>query len=586
MLVNNTHYWHDTTRVYVETPDTTSFGYESNRRMSFYLRLYYEYKYCLSHCGQCFFVTFTYNDKSIPYLFERPVFNYEHIRLITNGKLSKVLSRQYGSRLKYLCACESGDGKGVRGKGNNPHYHFIFFVYPQDINKYVKIPPIEFKHICEEVWQGKRGFCNWKYARFGSVKEGKYGIVVNSTQALKYVSKYCLKDSVQKEVESHISDCYYAEACSHVYDFYTFKRYYNYLKSRDPELTIRGFLRLFDADRFFEFRRLHYVSVQRVPVLDMFGQIEDYRTVRTRLNTFSIQSFAQSYGMVYDDHKPIQTFVGLEFTRFRKFFLDVCVPDYVSSRMSDYRNKYSGKMRCSKSLGISGLQFVLDSDTDPHFTIPEAEGLRVYKLPLYYVRHLYYTVKICPVTDNPLYILNQKGKNLKLYRLSTCISMYYRNTLDAVNTLLENNLIFHYKSDSFSVIAYARSLKFAQDYFSIVYRYAVYSIVYKHRCYNSTTPILLSDKFVFEDIRSDFDLFLTYDQFKIDYESSSVLCIFSRDSTESLFAFHPLFKDYFTIFEFLDSVNDHVRKCKSDIKRAVYEDTATHQKVMNAYANS
>lgn len=38
--------------------------------------------------------------------------------------------------MKYICACEAGEGGTAehhkRGLGNNPHYHFIFFVTPVD----------------------------------------------------------------------------------------------------------------------------------------------------------------------------------------------------------------------------------------------------------------------------------------------------------------------------------------------------------------------------------------------------------------------------------------------------------------------
>lgn len=127
MLVENkTHYFSEYTRVYNALPDPNCFGIQSSKRMGYFQRLWFEYAYCRKVNGTCLFYTLTYNDKHIPQYRGHNCFSYADIRYITNGALSKWLLRHYGSKLLYFCACESGEGNGVRGKGNNPHYHFIF----------------------------------------------------------------------------------------------------------------------------------------------------------------------------------------------------------------------------------------------------------------------------------------------------------------------------------------------------------------------------------------------------------------------------------------------------------------------------
>lgn len=53
-VLNNTHYWHLHSKLYNEVPDTNSFVYQSGKRQSFYLRMFYEYQYTLQQGGKAF----------------------------------------------------------------------------------------------------------------------------------------------------------------------------------------------------------------------------------------------------------------------------------------------------------------------------------------------------------------------------------------------------------------------------------------------------------------------------------------------------------------------------------------------------
>ena len=544
-ILNSTHYWTDTSRFFNEVPDSNSFLCQSSRRESYYLRLFWEFEYTKLHHGKAFFVTFTYNDKSIPKLYGYPVFDYSHIRLITNGVISKRLFRDYGCSLRYFCSCESGSGgtseHHARGLGNNPHYHFIFFVCPSGPDS-ILISNEDFFALCQEVWQGKSGYIPWQKARFGSVKAGKFGIEVQDIRALKYVSKYCVKDNGILTIERSISDIIYKSCFESQYSFSYFKSYYNYLKSFNSSLSISYFLGLFDAAMYFELRRRENMS------------ISDY-----------FDKYTQRFVRTNDPH--FYPFVTQNVVKYRKFFIDTILPDLFNIKWNDFKNKHSGKVRCSKSLGSYGISQVLLPDTDPHFKVLDTSGYKTFKLPLYYIRHLYYDVVICPHTGNPLYCLNNRGKNLKLLNFHLSVSKLYNSTLTNISTLINNNL--HFESDVFKSDAYfqAFNLRISTDFLRIVNIYALYSLVYKYRCYNKSVPIRLDSDFKFSDILEDYDFFLDQDRFKFDFEEGNIFCLFSRRPDS----------------QFFDEVNHFIHTVRSDIKKENFALHADASKKLCAY---
>ena len=362
LVANKTHYHTEVTRTKNFVPDPTSFSFQSNKREGYYLRLHFEFEYCKSVGGQCFFVTFTYNNKSVPKYagcidkstgkpVMHNVFNYEHIRLITNGVLSKILYRKYGSDLKYFCACES-DSSGDRGNGNNPHYHFIFFVLPtkypnSKIASYTLIDPQEFFGICQEIWQGKRGFFPWKYAKFGSVKAGRFGIVVQDTRAFKYVGKYCIKSGHQLSIESDIREMFFSKAMQKFGDKYSFECYFQSVSYKYTRDQFARQLGLTDWNMLLDF-----ISNPDIDVIDWCSKSGSGNT-----------SFIPD---------------------FRKWYVFEIACPLVYAWFNDFKNKYSGKVRCSKSLGISGLSAFEKVDSDPYVVINEKSGPKKYKPSLYH----------------------------------------------------------------------------------------------------------------------------------------------------------------------------------------------------------
>lgn len=534
-VLNKTHYWHDLSKFYNIVSFSHSFASESARRNSCYLRLHYEFEYTKKIGGQTFFVTFTYNDKSIPKFGKYNVFDYSHIRLISNGVLSKRLLREYGSKLKYFCSCESGEGgtpqHHARGIGNNPHYHFIFFVQPNGTD-YNPISPKDFKSICQEVWQGRAGYFPWQYARFGSVKEGKLGIVVKDSRAFKYVSKYVIKDAAQLSIEEKVRDLIV-----------------------DREIKKR------DTDYFYSAYAQSIFSLKGIPVANTLDEFKYHLAVATPERSKFL-------------------------SKYYHWFNTEMLPVLVESAFNEFKNKHSGKVRCSKSLGEYGLQFVQDPDSNPHFKVDEKKKVKVYKLPLYYQRKLYFDTFICPYTQSVLYVLNDRGKNLRLATLSTDISKLYNRVIQDFKFVLDNDVKYYYKTDLIDTVSYARQLYFSSDFLSLAYKYSVYCKVYRHRIYGSGSPVLLSDSFLFSDILQDYDFFLDLDRFHIDFEESSIQLLLSRNPDSREFIFNPIFFSYSSIFDFIDSVLDSVSDIRSDSKKRAFQDSSDYLKTINSYVNS
>lgn len=140
------------------------------------IRSYYEWKACQDFGGISIFVTFTYNQKHLPHFIlngkEYPCFQKKDYQKFMD-LLRKHLQRKYGvppQCVKVIWTSEFG------GKTHRPHYHAIIYIYDTNIT------PSAIRHLITMDWH------------HGFVKFGKYGGVVNSIFACKYVSKYINKD--------------------------------------------------------------------------------------------------------------------------------------------------------------------------------------------------------------------------------------------------------------------------------------------------------------------------------------------------------------------------------------------------------
>lgn len=195
IIKNKTYYTHPQVRTSIKVPDPSLYSSERSRARSFDMRLGYEFEYCQLSGGVCFFVTFTYNDKSVISIDGENYCNNLSFRSLMVNHLYHRISRKHHCSIRYFCTGELGDGKGERGFNNNPHLHVLFFVYPIDEDS--KLPTADqFEYYCKDYWRGTSK--SPKDAPFGIVSGSDKGLIVQTKGALRYTSKYCIKDSLHK----------------------------------------------------------------------------------------------------------------------------------------------------------------------------------------------------------------------------------------------------------------------------------------------------------------------------------------------------------------------------------------------------
>ena len=531
MLVkNNTHYLSVYSLYYNEFPSPNSFCSESSRRQSYMQRLYFEFLDTERLGGQTFFYTLTYNDSSIPTFYGKPCFSYEHIRYVVNGKLSKWLLRNHDCRLRYFVVCETGEGKGKRGLGYNPHYHVIFFVRPNNGNLN-GLTPYVFKSYIEEVWQGQSGPCDWTKAKFGHCQAGDNIGLVTSVSAFSYVCKYVTKDASQQAYESWLCDQFTKEVRSLGFNGYFLFSYYHYLKNTKEDFSRSAFLTGFKILKYVRWRR--YMN-----------------KYRNGLDT-SYESFLLNHTGTYG--KRVYSILS-------NWYFDSYLNSVVKAMYAEYRNKYSAKVRCSKLLGEYGMQFLVEQSNGVKVKINSPKGYQVQCASLYYIRKRYYNIKICPYTGSPLYYLNEDGLRYKCSRLQSDIDSLYSLLCESWSLLsqLHNDTLV---SQVFSV--FGRS-----DKDILLYRYAIYSLVYKYRRYVSLDDIKLRSDCDFEDVVADYKFFLSQSSFNLDHEDCTIdEYLLKYPFTFLSFEQHPAFIDYVTDFKPLDDMLDYVSSYRDTERR-------------------
>ena len=216
-FTNKTHYFiPDKDKPVIKCASPKSYRFRQNIIEGYETRLYYEYEKTKKEGGNTFFVTLTYNDKSVPNYLGFPCFDYEDLAEFLNGGFKKRINRDFGCDIKYFVSAELGEGKGKRGYENNPHYHALFFVTTD--SPFGHIPTAaEFLHLVKVYWQGfdenTDGWHNFRTTGKGIVREGKFGAVVNSFRALTYCAKYVIKDvrlrNNEEKIREILTDNYY-----------------------------------------------------------------------------------------------------------------------------------------------------------------------------------------------------------------------------------------------------------------------------------------------------------------------------------------------------------------------------------------
>lgn len=525
VITNRTSYFNpDVTKVSLSVPNPNRYLVQSSKREGYQIRLYYEFLDTIKKDGQVFYYTLTYNNIHLPTYEGIRCFDYEHLKYLLNGGFKKMLNRKYHCRLKYFVGAELGEGAGSRGLHNNPHYHILFYLTPLD-DQYVKISPVDFRHLVRLYWQGfdeDFGFRSYRSAKFGIAKEGENLGLVTDCRACLYVSKYVTKDAFLKRFEYKLKKTLYKRYFESLYNDDDIRREYLFTFVLIKYYPFSEELPSSD-DVFFQFRDL--CSVVAPNLLRLAGDALDKDFLKF-FDSFLKESNLES------DYKK---------------FVDSSVFEKVRLELNVFRNRFSNKCRISQGVGDLALQNI--DFLNPVVKIPLEKDLEYRLLPNYYFRKLFYNVVKNPDGNN-CYVLNSRGVDFKVYNLKR--SMY------SLESRLKSYLFLVENDSSFT------KLKKGFIYNDVdITNYVAYKLIYEGRLYRGCPSI---------------DYFKDYEEFISRSYSFSVYCPNAVSSSLEtclshgyrFYSYHIAFRDKQSLFSYFDSLLEYFTLSRDNKLEADY----------------
>lgn len=206
--------------------NASSYNAECRKREGYESRLFYAWQETEINGGFSVFLTFTHNDMTLEKNMEKSGYNIacfdneDFVETVLHGAMYKAIYRR-GWNMTYFVGQELGEGKGVRGMNNNPHYHTILFLTPRHFKKKKAgtLTPEDVRRFARKAWQGfdqdidldKPFPSACKYIGHGMVSESEEGLEVKDFRACAYCAKYVCKDAGMKQIEKEVSDMMYQE---------------------------------------------------------------------------------------------------------------------------------------------------------------------------------------------------------------------------------------------------------------------------------------------------------------------------------------------------------------------------------------
>lgn len=166
---------------------------KESKRLSWFVRLFYEWQFCKDNNGFVLYETLTYNNAHLPHIYDFfngseiekhiPCFSTRDVQLFLKKVRKRLSYFGYNVEFKYFLSMEYG------GRTHRPHYHILFFVPSLSISQWF------FKKIVEEKWIDNGFVCA------GKLNNG----FICSAGALSYCSKYVCKDCYEDSYFKRIS---------------------------------------------------------------------------------------------------------------------------------------------------------------------------------------------------------------------------------------------------------------------------------------------------------------------------------------------------------------------------------------------
>lgn len=502
-LSYNTRFVSENMRTKVRVPSSKLYTSQLSIQRGYAIRASYEYKNCIAQNGVAYFVTFTFNNNSLLTLGINGV-NYNFcnntsFRLFLVNYLYKKILRKFHCKFRYFCTGELGEGKGVRGVDNNPHFHVIFYLYPIDSNSVIPCES-EFFDIIKEYWQGNHNNPNnYRYGIVGGSSSGESKLT--SDNACLYVAKYSMKDFCYKTRKNLLSD-YCLQMFQYFYDsIFSVTEVISDINSSLPDKSKLKSSQLITYKPYFH-RHLYKLQIIDTPSVDKYL-------------LYLFLTFINSPSFSSDLTENI---------------------DWLVKTATDYLSNYLlPKVLLSQGLGLNALEDVEDW-TSPKLPYKTAKGIRFFPIPTYLYRKKFYDVIYYKVDDNgemvsrSHYSINDDYKKLFTYSVFTdklTDSVYsikshiypYRyssasNILDALARLNINPFDIH-KPLSPVYSEYFKHLTFNDISHHDILLYCVYYFIYYGRNYELTFDLdpskYLSSDFLLNNFYNDFQKFLHED---------------------------------------------------------------------------
>lgn len=596
-LLNPTkHFDAEVCRTYNTISSPHSYQSRNIKIEGYETRLYWQYRYCEEHDGQTFFYTLTYNDKNMPWFYGMRCFDYEDLVGLLTGGFRKMLLRKYGTSFKYFVGAELGDGKGVRGMANNPHYHVLFFLESANNPRYPyqKISPEDFRHLVRMYWQGfdededkkNHTFHDYRDAKKGIAREGENLGLVTDFRACTYCAKYVTKDVKLKRRECFVEN----QLNRDVYDL----RY-------DDGNYLKGFYEDVIKPKFFGDETIPRYHSKADGLFDCDSEsvssgMTDYDIFLT-LTPLEKSSFYLKHRIaekgdiricaepVITSLKSYETFVPDIIDRYNlrdeySLYVHEHIEDEVHERFNEYRNRYSNKCRISHGVGDYALLFINDK-LNPTTQVPDKNGFKNRPLSQYYYRKLFTDLHI-DEDGSPRRIINEDGIRYKMNKLPEQIARLARRAEGYLNLVKDDSSL--YRKMEFSDVneqVFAPYSEFFEelDYLlnennitNITQRYAEYKLIYEHRYFAVPCGRSFPD-FDFPPINVNNDYLRFISSIGIgrnDYRTTS----FFEDATQNYVSYdsHSYFLRYLGVFRVLDLCSDYFFVQNDDKKQREAEE--------------
>ena len=579
-LRNRTNYF-DPSKDKTHVTFSSSESYQSRQIKieGYETRLYWQFKYCEEHDGQTFFYTLTYNDNAMPNHYGMNCFDYEDLRDLLTGGFRKQLLRKYGTRFKYFIGAELGDGKGVRGMHNNPHYHVLFFLEPANDDRYayIKITPDDFRHLVRMYWQGfdesRTGFQDYNDAVYGIAREGENEGKVTDFRACGYCAKYVCKDAALRANEAKVRS----------------RLHFKYFKDYDnTEDSYREFFKqvivpMYNTPLNAKKTKWSFTDVQLIKEIlgyDCFGY-------KDGLFTNKVEDMADESYMPYVIDIIKKQRLHTEYHE----FIEQSIDGLVKEGLNEWRNRFSNKVRVSQGLGDYALEHIVDK-MNPTIQVPSKRGFKNRPINMYYYRKLYCDVVKDDKGQN-LYVLNELGQAYKLSHLSKRMKKMINKCSPYFQFLLDNPELYNKMRASdintdvvWSYEQFKRNLSSLLEddtLTNIIKRYAEYKLVYEDRffslqmdgtCRNVVFPDI--------DVVGDYKRFLVPSFYSVPRNDLRLACFLDNPPQNYLSYFqHPYFLRYTSFFNVLDMCADYFFIQEDDKRQKEAEEIATTKRFHN-----